>query len=97
MVQVVLEGFLQVNVPPWMRRLVTRLVSIIPAAVVAGVAGNRGAGKLLVLSQVTPPRACNAVKLVEPELHASSRPSLPVASSKDWLWSGLPLCALQNL
>ena len=52
--QVVLEGFLQVNIPPWLRRLVTRLVSIIPAAVVAGVAGNKGAGKLLVLSQVNP-------------------------------------------
>ena len=52
LLQVVLEGFLQINIPPWLRRLVTRLVSVIPAAIVAGVAGNKGAGKLLVLSQV---------------------------------------------
>jgi Natural resistance-associated macrophage protein len=47
-----MEGFLRISLPPWQRRMVTRLVAMVPAAVVAGVAGNRGAGKLLVLSQV---------------------------------------------
>eukprot|EP00271_Cylindrocystis_brebissonii_P008955 TRINITY_DN2350_c0_g2_i3.p1 TRINITY_DN2350_c0_g2~~TRINITY_DN2350_c0_g2_i3.p1 ORF type:complete len:532 (+),score=38.12 TRINITY_DN2350_c0_g2_i3:290-1885(+) len=50
--QVVMEGFIQVSLKPWFRRLITRVVAIIPAAIVAGVAGNAGAGKLLVLSQV---------------------------------------------
>ncbi|CAK0779561.1 hypothetical protein CVIRNUC_004804 [Coccomyxa viridis] len=50
--QVVMEGFLRIRLPPWIRRLSTRLVAVIPAAVVAGVMGNSGAGRLLVLSQV---------------------------------------------
>src|SRR5947209_8429427 len=50
--QVVMEGFIQIKLKPWMRRMLTRTIAIIPAAIVAGVAGNAGAGKLLVLSQV---------------------------------------------
>lgn len=50
--QVVMEGFIHVRMKPWARRMATRAVAIIPAAIVAGVAGNAGAGKLLVLSQV---------------------------------------------
>ncbi|EIE25765.1 Nramp-domain-containing protein [Coccomyxa subellipsoidea C-169] len=50
--QVVMEGFLKIRLKPWVRRLLTRLIAIIPAAVVAGVMGDAGAGKLLVLSQV---------------------------------------------
>ncbi|BDA43938.1 Divalent metal cation transporter MntH [Coccomyxa sp. Obi] len=50
--QVVMEGFLQIRLKPWVRRILTRMVAIIPAAVVAGVMGDAGAGKLLVLSQV---------------------------------------------
>jgi NRAMP (natural resistance-associated macrophage protein)-like metal ion transporter len=49
--QVVMEGFIQVRMRPWLRRLVTRTVAIIPAAIVAAVAGPAGAGKMLVLSQ----------------------------------------------
>lgn len=47
-----MEGFLRISLPPWQRRMLTRVVAMVPAAIVAGVAGNRGAGKLLVLSQV---------------------------------------------
>ena len=50
--QVVMEGFLHISLPPWVRRLITRGIAMIPAAIVAGVSGNEGAGKLLVLSQV---------------------------------------------
>ena len=51
--QIVMESFLRISLPPWQRRMLTRLVAMVPAAVVAGVAGNRGAGKLLVLSQAS--------------------------------------------
>ncbi len=47
-----MEGFLQIRIPPWMRRLLTRLVAIVPAAVVAAVLGNAAVGKLLIISQV---------------------------------------------
>ncbi|MBX7244130.1 MAG: Nramp family divalent metal transporter [Candidatus Sumerlaeaceae bacterium] len=50
--QIVMEGFLNIRLKPWLRRLVTRLVAIIPAAIVAAIHGESGVGKLLILSQV---------------------------------------------
>jgi manganese transport protein len=52
--QIVMEGFLDLRLRPWVRRLITRLVAIVPAVVVVGLSGDKdeGAQKLLVLSQV---------------------------------------------
>lgn len=50
--QIVMEGFLNIRLRPWVRRLLTRLVAIIPAVIVAALYGERGIGKLLILSQV---------------------------------------------
>jgi manganese transport protein len=50
--QIVMEGFLSIRLRPWLRRLITRLVAIAPAVAVIAVAGERGAGSLLILSQV---------------------------------------------
>ncbi|MNW29253.1 Divalent metal cation transporter MntH [compost metagenome] len=50
--QIVMEGFLNLRLPPWFRRLVTRLIAIIPAVIVTAIAGERGTEELLVLSQV---------------------------------------------
>ncbi len=50
--QIVMEGFIDIRLPAWLRRLVTRLVAIIPAIVVTIVYGESQAGKLLILSQV---------------------------------------------
>ena len=50
--QIVMEGFLNLRLKPWMRRLVTRLVAVVPAVIVASIAGEDGVGKLLILSQV---------------------------------------------
>jgi len=50
--QIVMEGFLNIRLRPWMRRLVTRAIAIVPAAIVAFIAGESGTAKLLVLSQV---------------------------------------------
>jgi manganese transport protein len=50
--QVVMEGFLRFRLPPVVRRLVTRVVAIVPAAVVAWLYGQSGTARLLVLSQV---------------------------------------------
>ncbi len=50
--QIVMEGFLDLRLRPWVRRLLTRLVAIGPAVVVAGVYGETGTERLLVLSQV---------------------------------------------
>ncbi len=50
--QAVLEGFLQIRVAPWLRRLVTRGIAILPAAGVSIFAGTKGTTQLLILSQV---------------------------------------------
>ncbi|MGF7206105.1 manganese transport protein [Skermanella aerolata] len=50
--QAVMEGFLDIRLPSWLRRLVTRLVAIVPAAVVTLWYGESGTAQLLILSQV---------------------------------------------
>jgi manganese transport protein len=50
--QIVMEGFINLRLRPWLRRLITRLIAIIPAIIVVAVSGERGTGPLLILSQV---------------------------------------------
>ena len=50
--QIVMEGFLDIRLPPWMRRLATRAIAIIPAAIVTIWYGAQGTAQLLILSQV---------------------------------------------
>jgi manganese transport protein len=50
--QIVMEGFLQFRISPWLRRLITRLLAIVPAICVIGLYGERQATGLLVFSQV---------------------------------------------
>jgi manganese transport protein len=50
--QIVMEGFLNIRLRPWLRRLITRLLAIVPAALTAIFYGERGTAQLLILSQV---------------------------------------------
>jgi manganese transport protein len=50
--QIVMEGFLNIRLRPWLRRLITRLIAIVPAVIVASIYGEQGVGELLILSQV---------------------------------------------
>lgn len=50
--QIVMEGFLNLRLRPWLRRMITRGLAIVPAAIVAALYGEGGVAKLLVLSQV---------------------------------------------
>jgi manganese transport protein len=50
--QIVMEGFINLRLRPWLRRLITRLIAIIPAVIVIAIYGDSGAGPLLILSQV---------------------------------------------
>jgi manganese transport protein len=50
--QIVMEGFINIKIAPWMRRLVTRMIAIVPAAIVTIWYGEKGTGQLLILSQV---------------------------------------------
>ena len=50
--QIVMEGFINLRLRPWLRRLITRLIAIVPAIIVVALYGERGTGPLLILSQV---------------------------------------------
>lgn len=50
--QIVMEGFLDIRLPSWQRRLITRLIAIIPTVIVTAIYGSAGTGRLLVFSQV---------------------------------------------
>jgi manganese transport protein len=50
--QIVMEGFLDLRMRPWVRRLITRAIAIVPAVVCIAIFGDSGATKLLIFSQV---------------------------------------------
>ena len=50
--QIVMEGFLNIRLRPWLRRLITRAIAIVPAAITAILYGESGTARLLILSQV---------------------------------------------
>lgn len=50
--QIVMEGFLDIQLPPWLRRLITRAIAIVPAAAVTIWFGETGTAQLLILTQV---------------------------------------------
>jgi manganese transport protein len=69
--QVVMEGFMHWRLTPWVRRLITRLLAIIPAIVIIGVRGGGSITDLLVLSQVV--LALQLPLAMFPLLHFTSR------------------------
>ncbi|MBF0570901.1 MAG: Nramp family divalent metal transporter [Candidatus Omnitrophica bacterium] len=50
--QIVMEGFLDLRLRPWVRRLMTRLIAIVPAVIIIMLYGSKGMGNLLIFSQV---------------------------------------------
>jgi manganese transport protein len=50
--QIVMEGYLHLKISPWLRRLITRLVALVPAVLVIGLTGEESTQELLILSQV---------------------------------------------
>jgi len=50
--QIVMEGFLRIRIRPWVRRLITRLLAIVPAVIVIALKGEGASYELLILSQV---------------------------------------------
>lgn len=50
--QIVMEGYLNLRIAPWIRRLITRLIAIVPAVLVIHIAGDDATGELLIFSQV---------------------------------------------
>lgn len=50
--QIILEGFTNFQIPAWLRRLISRLLAIVPTLIIVGIYGMSGTGKLLIFSQV---------------------------------------------
>ncbi len=50
--QIIMEGYLNLRIQPWVRRIITRLIAIVPAVIVIAVFGESVTGKMLILSQV---------------------------------------------
>jgi manganese transport protein len=50
--QIIMEGFVHIRIAPWLRRLITRVIAIIPAIIVIAIAGERATTRLLLVSQV---------------------------------------------
>lgn len=50
--QIVMEGFLNIRITAWLRRLITRLIAVIPAVIVTAIYGESGTTDLLILSQI---------------------------------------------
>ncbi len=50
--QIIMEGFLNIRIRPWLRRLITRSLALLPAVIVIALTGSEGTYRLLILSQV---------------------------------------------
>lgn len=50
--QIVMEGFIHLRISPWLRRIITRLIAVVPAFIVTWIAGSHGTADLLLWSQV---------------------------------------------
>jgi len=98
--QIVMEGFLNVRMRPWLRRLITRAIAIIPAAIVAILYGESGVANLLILSQVILSLQLSfaVIPLV---IFTSDRRKMGTFVSPRWLqalaWACAALIALLNL
>ena len=85
-----MEGFLEIRLKPWVRRLITRLIALVPAVIVAAMYGESGTAKLLILSQV----------ILSLQLPFAVLPLVHFTSSKKLMGNfriGMPLMVLAGL
>jgi manganese transport protein len=82
--QIVMEGFLDIRLRPWLRRLITRGLAIVPAVIVTAIYGEHGTASLLVLSQVVLSLQLSfaVIPLVQ---FTSSRSKMGEFVNKSWL------------
>jgi manganese transport protein len=98
--QVVMEGFMRWRIQPWVRRLITRLLAIIPAVIIIGVRGESSVTDLLVLSQVV--LALQLPFAMFPLLHFTSSRRIMGRWKNGWLlliagWTSAVLITLMDL
>ncbi|ANY70305.1 divalent metal cation transporter [Paenibacillus sp. BIHB 4019] len=82
--QIVMEGFIKFTIPSWLRRIVTRLLAVIPALIVTWLFGTRGTGELLLWSQVVLSLQL-PFAIIPLVLFTSSRTKMGVFANKPWV------------
>ncbi len=92
--QIVMEGFLNIRMRPWLRRLITRTIAIIPAAITVYISGDKGTYQLLILSQVI--LSMQLPFAVIPLIHfTSDRRRMGPFANKPWIkWLSWPVAVL---
>ena len=98
--QIVMEGYLHIRLAPWLRRLITRMVALVPAVLVIALAGEAATGGLLVLSQVI--LSLQLSFAVVPLIHfTSNRENMGEFVSPRWVqalaWTAAAIIAGLNL
>ena len=98
--QIVMEGFVGLKMRPWLRRLTTRLIAIIPTIIVIKVSGDNAINSLLILSQVI--LSLQLPFAIIPLLHfTSNRKKMGEFASKMWVmmlaWGAASLITMLNL
>ena len=82
--QIVMEGFLNFRMRPWLRRIITRMMAIVPAAITVYLFGQQGTFKLLILSQVI--LSMQLPFAVIPLIHfTSNRRQMALFANKVWV------------
>jgi manganese transport protein len=82
--QIVMEGFLNIRMRPWLRRLITRMIAIIPAAITIWISGEEGTFRLLIFSQVV--LSMQLPFAVVPLIHfTSDRKQMGAFANAGWL------------
>jgi manganese transport protein len=82
--QIVMEGFLNLRIRPWLRRIVTRGIALVPAVVVIAAAGDNGLYRLLILSQVV--LSLQLPFATIPLIHFTSDPNkMGVFANRTWV------------
>jgi manganese transport protein len=98
--QIVMEGFVGLKMQPWLRRLTTRLIAIVPTLIVIKVSGDHAIDSLLILSQVI--LSLQLPFAIIPLLHfTSNRKKMGEFASKMWVmvlaWTAASLITILNL
>jgi manganese transport protein len=98
--QIVMEGFVGLKMRPWLRRLTTRLIAIVPTLIVIKVSGDHAVDSLLILSQVI--LSLQLPFAIIPLLHfTSNRKKMGEFASRMWVmvlaWTAASLITLLNL
>lgn len=89
--QIVMEGFLDLKLAPWLRRAITRGLAIFPAVLVAALYGESGTAKLLILSQIVLSLQL-PFAVVPLVLFTSDRAKMGDFANKGWLkWSAIAI------